>query len=178
MNIIKNDPWLEPYADAINGRHQHVVEKEKELVGKKTLSDFATGHMYFGLHRTDKGWTFREWAPNATEIYLVGDFNDWQEKPAFRMKRVRKTGNWEINLPEKAMKHGDLYKLKVYWEGGCGERIPAWATRVVQDEQTKIFSAQVWNPEKPYKFKKKTFTPNVAPLMIYECHNGGYFRAH
>lgn len=172
MNIIKNDPWLEPYADAINGRHQHVVEKEKELVGKKTLSDFATGHMYFGLHRTDKGWTFREWAPNATEIYLVGDFNDWQEKPAFRMKRVRKTGNWEINLPEKAMKHGDLYKLKVYWEGGCGERIPAWATRVVQDEQTKIFSAQVWNPEKPYKFKKKTFTPNVAPLMIYECHIG------
>lgn len=172
LNIIKNDPWLEPYADAINGRHQHVVEKEKELVGKKTLSDFATGHMYFGLHRTDKGWTFREWAPNATEIYLVGDFNDWQEKPAFRMKRVRKTGNWEINLPEKAMKHGDLYKLKVYWEGGCGERIPAWATRVVQDEQTKIFSAQVWNPEKPYKFKKKTFTPNVAPLMIYECHIG------
>ena len=78
LNIIKNDPWLEPYADAINGRHQHVVEKEKELVGKKTLSDFATGHMYFGLHRTDKGWTFREWAPNATEIYLVGDFNDWQ----------------------------------------------------------------------------------------------------
>lgn len=172
LNIIKSDPWLEPYADAINGRHQHVVEKEKELVGKKTLSDFATGHMYFGLHRTDKGWTFREWAPNATEIYLVGDFNDWQEKPAFRMKRVRKTGNWEINLPEKAMKHGDLYKLKVYWEGGCGERIPAWATRVVQDEQTKIFSAQVWNPEKPYKFKKKTFTPNVAPLMIYECHIG------
>lgn len=39
LNIIKNDPWLEPYADAINGRHQHVVEKEKELVGKKTLSD-------------------------------------------------------------------------------------------------------------------------------------------
>lgn len=155
LNIIKNDPWLEPYANAINGRHQHAIEKEKELVGKKTLSDFATGHMYFGLHRTEKGWTFREWAPNATEIYLVGDFNGWQEKPSFRLKRVRKTGNWEINLPEKALKHGDLYKLKVYWEGGCGERIPAWATRVVQDEQTKIFSAQVWNPEKSYKFKKR-----------------------
>lgn len=54
LNIIKNDPWLEPYANAINGRHQHAIEKEKELVGKKTLSDFATGHMYFGLHRTEK----------------------------------------------------------------------------------------------------------------------------
>ena len=171
LNIIKNDPWLEPYADAINGRHQHVVEKEKELVGKKTLSDFATGHMYFGLHRTDKGWTFREWAPNATHIYMVGTFNNWEEKAAYKLKKL-KNGNWEINLPADAIHHGDLYKLNVYWEGGQGERIPAWATRVVQDEQTKIFSAQVWAPEKPYKFKKKTFKPDTNPLLIYECHIG------
>ena len=58
-----------------------------------------------------------------------------------------------------------LYKLNVYWEGGQGERIPAWATRVVQDEQTKIFSAQVWAPENPYKFKKKTFKPDTNPLL-------------
>ena len=69
LNIIKNDPWLEPYADAINGRHQHVVEKEKELVGKKTLSDFATGHMYFGLHRTDKGSFFMIF--NTLSIVLI-----------------------------------------------------------------------------------------------------------
>ena len=172
LNIIKNDPWLAPYQDAITGRHQHAIDKEKELAGKKTLSDFATGHLYFGLHHTDKGWTFREWAPNATAIYLIGDFNDWTESPKFKLKKVKNSGNWEINLPEKAMKHGDLYKLKVYWEGGCGERIPAWATRVVQDDNTKIFSAQVWNPSKPYKFKKIVFTPNVSPLMIYECHIG------
>ena len=72
----------------------------------------------------------------------------------------------------KALKHGDLYKLKIHWEGGCGERIPAWANRVVQDEQTKIFSAQVWSPEKPYKMKKKTFKPATNPLLIYECHIG------
>ena len=70
------------------------------------------------------------------------------------------------------MRHGDLYKLIVHWEGGCGERIPAWATRVVQDEQTKIFSAQVWSPEKPYKVKKRTFKPNNGSLLIYECHIG------
>ena len=172
LNIIKNDPWLEPYKEAITGRHQHAINKEKELIGKKTLSDFATGHLYFGMHRTEKGWTFREWAPNATEIYLIGDFNGWQEQAKYKLKRVKNTGNWEINLRENAIKHGDLYKLKVYWEGGCGERIPAWATRVVQDDQTKIFSAQVWNPDKPYKFKKKVFVPNVSPLMIYECHIG------
>lgn len=84
----------------------------------------------------------------------------------------QKNGIWEINLPADAIHHGDLYKLNVYWECGQGERIPAWATRVVQDEQTKIFSAQVWAPENPYKFKKKTFKPDTNPLLIYECHIG------
>lgn len=57
LKLIKNDKWLEPFADAINGRHQHAVEKEKELTrnGKISLSDFATGHLYFGLHQTEKG---------------------------------------------------------------------------------------------------------------------------
>ena len=75
-------------------------------------------------------------------------------------------------MKPNVLKHGDLYKLKVYWDGGCGERIPAWVRRVVQDEQTKIFSAQVWEPEKPYNFKKRVFRPNTSPLLIYECHIG------
>ena len=102
---------------------------------------------------------------------MVGTFNNWEEKAAYKLKKL-KNGNWEINLPADAIQHGDLYKLNVYWDGGQGERIPAWATRVVQDEQTKIFSAQVWAPEKPYKFKKKTFKPTTNPLLIYECHIG------
>ncbi len=173
LTIIKNDPWLEPYKDAIEGRHQHAIDKEQELTnkGKITLSDFASGYLYYGLHRTDKGWTFREWAPNATHIYLVGDFSQWEESEKYALKQL-KNGDWELKLKETDLHHGDLYKLHVYWEGGQGERIPAWATRVVQDEQTKIFSAQVWSPEKPYKFKKKTFKPNTSPLLIYECHIG------
>ena len=174
LKIIMNDPWLKDYEPAIAGRHQHAVDKIAELTqgGKTSLSDFATGYLYFGLHKTSTGWVFREWAPNATEIYLVGDFNKWQEKPQYRLKRLKNSGNWEIKLKENALKHGDLYKLKVYWEGGCGERIPAWCRRVVQDDETKIFSAQVWNPEKPYVWKKKTFRPNTSPLLIYECHIG------
>ena len=135
------------------------------------MSDFASGYLYFGLHRTTDGWIFREWAPNATEIFIVGTFNEWKELKKYSLKR-KDYGVWEIKLPADAMRHGDLYKLIVHWEGGCGERIPAWATRVVQDEQTKIFSAQVWSPEKPYKVKKHTFKPNTDPLLIYECHIG------
>lgn len=174
LKLIQGDPWLEPYEEAIDGRHRHALDKEKELTGngRRTLSDFASGYLYFGLHCTATGWILREWAPNATDIYLVGDFNNWEERKEYRLKRMKGSGNWEVKLKPGAVKHGDHYKLKVYWEGGCGERIPAWARRVVQDEQTRIFSAQVWNPEKPYVFKKKTFKPNTDPLLIYECHIG------
>ena len=174
IGLVKNDPWLEPYEDAIRGRHDHALWKMGQLTagGKRTLSDFASGHLYFGLHKLAKGWVFREWAPNATEIYLIGDFNDWKETPKYKLKRIEGTGNWELKLSEKAIKHGDLYKMKVKWNGGEGERIPAWCQRVVQDDSTKIFSAQVWNPEKPYVFKRKRFKADRSPLLIYECHVG------
>ena len=175
IGIVANDPWLEPYEDAIRGRHDHAVWMENELTnkGKMSLSDFANGHEYYGLHRDDKGkWIFREWAPNATAIYLIGDFNDWKEDEKFAAKRVKNSGNWELKLPAKALAHGQLYKMSVHWDGGQGERIPAWCRRVVQDSETKIFSAQVWAPEQPYVWKKKTFKPNTAPLLIYEAHIG------
>ena len=173
LKIVKNDPWLEPFEGAIQGRHDHVLHKLHELTaGKKPLSEFADGHLYFGLHKTEKGWVIREWAPNATAIYLIGDFNGWQENEKYAFKRLKNSGNWELKLPAKALNHQDLYKLKVHWEGGEGERIPAWCRRVVQDDDTKIFSAQVWAPEQEYVFKKKTFKPNTAPLLIYECHIG------
>ncbi|MBR6368205.1 MAG: alpha amylase C-terminal domain-containing protein [Bacteroidaceae bacterium] len=174
LKILKKDAWLEPYSMAINGRHRHYLDKKNELTGngEKTLSEFATGYLYFGLRRISKGWAFREWAPHATEIYLIGDFNNWKESEKFKLKRITESGNWELILPPSTIKHGDLYKMKVYWNGGCGERIPAWCQRVVQDEQTKVFCAQVYEPDKPYRFKKKNFKPNVNPLLIYECHIG------
>ena len=173
IGLVKNDSWLEPYEAAIVGRHEHALYKLNELTnnGKQSLSDFASGYLYFGLHRTDKGWVFREWAPNATAIYLVGDFNSWTELAPYQLK-PKKNGVWEINLPSRAMKHGDLYKLHIHWNGGEGERIPAWTNRVVQDDVTKIFSAQVWAPEEQYQWKVKKFKPNTSPLLIYECHIG------
>ena len=175
IGIVKNDPWLEPFEAAIRGRHDHAQWMINRLTdnGKKTLSDFATGYLYYGMHKDKRGsWVFREWAPNATDIYLIGDFNDWKEDEKYRMKRHKDSDVWEIKLPAKSMKHGDLYKMKVKWDGGEGERIPAWVRRVVQDEETKVFSAQIWAPEEEYKWKKKTFKPTRNPLFIYECHIG------
>lgn len=174
LGILKNDPWLEPYAEAIIGRHNDALRRERELLRgvEGGLDGFANAHNYFGLHRTADGdWVFREWAPNATAISLMGDFNGWQRGlPAYSLTRLD-NGVWEIVLPASAMSHGQLYKMFVEWPGGCGERIPAYATRVVQDGNTHIFSAQVWAPA-PYNWQVKTFVPDVKPLLIYECHVG------
>ena len=171
LNILKNDPWLEPYASAIIGRHNDAVNKELELCGPDgKLESFANAHNYFGLHRTADGWVFREWAPNATAITLIGDFSKWKELKKYALK-PKKNGVWELKLKGDAISHGDLYKMIVTWDGGRGERIPAYATRVVQDENTHVFSAQVWAPD-AYKWKVKRFRPDTRPLLIYECHIG------
>lgn len=173
LKIVRDDEWLQPFEAAIQGRHEHVNNKIADLTGGKgSLSDFADGHLYFGLHRTPRQWVLREWAPNATAIYLTGTFNQWQELPNYALKRIDENGTWELKLPAKALHHLDLYKLSIHWDGGQGERVPAWATRVVQDEKTKIFSAQVWHPEHAYEWKKQTFRPKRGPLFIYECHIG------
>lgn len=174
LRLIRNDKYLAEYAEAINGRHQSAINKIAELTqdGKQTLSEFASGYLYFGLHKQNDGWVIREWAPNATAIYLIGDFNGWKEDGHYAFKQIKGTGNWELKLPQKALKHGDLYKMSVHWGGGQGERIPAWVRRVVQDEQTKIFSAQVWDPETTYTWQNTKFKPNTSPLLIYECHIG------
>jgi len=173
LPIIKNDPWLAPFADAINGRHKDAIDKEADLTSAcGTLSEFANAHEYFGLHRLPSGdWVIREWAPNATSINLMGDFSDWKELEKYAFKRID-GGVWELKLLPTDLCHGQLYKMLVRWPGGQGERIPAYARRVVQDENTHIFSAQVWAPEQPYKWRHRSFRPDTKPLLIYECHIG------
>lgn len=173
LKLIKNDTYLEPFSDAINGRYQAAIDKKNELVGEKgNLNDFATGYLYFGLHKTEDTWILREWAPNAIDIFVVGDFNDWKESAKYAMKRIKGTGNWEIKIKNKNFRHGTHFKLMIHWDGGCGERIPAWATRVVQDPETHLFSAQVWDPEEKYVWTCNKFKPDTDPLLIYECHIG------
>ena len=175
LNIIKHDPWLKPFAAAIEGRHNDAVNKERELTAEAgSLDNFANAHNYFGLHRTSRGgWIFREWAPNATAITLIGDFSGWKPMKKFALRRVNGSdGVWETRVRPSDIHHGQHYKMLVEWDSGQGERIPAYAQRVVQDPETGLFSAQVWDPENPYVWKVKKFDPDTRPLMIYECHIG------
>ncbi len=170
--IWEIDPWLEPYQGVITSRRQNAIKKENDLLsGDMRLTDFANAHHYFGMHRTKSGWVFREWAPNATAIYLTGFFSDWETQPHYALKPIG-NGVWEGIFQEKDFSHEMLYKLSVHWPGGHGERLPAYATRVVQDEDTKIFSAQIWQPEKNYQWQYDHKRQRPENPLIYEAHTG------
>lgn len=172
LALIKHDKNLTQFEEIIERRYSNTLKKEFDLTGcKGTLSDFANGHLYFGLHQILNGWVFREWAPNAKKIYMVGDFSNWAESESYRLLHLE-NGIWEIWLDPEQIVHGQHYKLVIHAENGKFERVPAWARRVVQNDATKIFSAQVWYPEAQYEFKISHFKPQASPLLIYECHVG------
>ena len=165
------DPYLNDYRSILTARAERAAAVEKDICGGN-LADFASGHEFFGLHFHDGKWIFREWAPNATGIYLIGEFSGWNELPEYKLSPAAH-GVWEIILPEEALKHNMLYRLSMHWPGGRGDRIPAWARRVVQDHHSKIFNAQVWRPEKHWTFKHKIpVIPADDPILIYEAHPG------
>lgn len=170
LPLVKNDSYLLPYEQIIEARHQAYMRKLTAYTATwAKLSDFALGYLYYGMHSDEKNYIFREWAPNATAIYLKGDFNDWQIDEQYRFQALE-NGNWELKVSKGLLKHEQLYKLQMQWEGGEGERIPAYARRVVQDDGTKVFAAQIWLP-KTYKWKNDRPKNDDKPL-IYEAHIG------
>ena len=169
-DFVKKDPYLKPHLPTILGRLRKAFNREQELAGAGGLKDFALGHLHFGLHQVPDGWVLREWAPHATKVFLLGEFSGWQAREEFSLER-KEGGCWELELPGDILRHGDPYRLQVCWEGGQGDRIPAWARRVVQDPDTLLFNAQVWAPGEPFQWQNDPPAQEEAPL-IYEAHPG------
>ena len=172
---LLDDPYLKPFEPAVRGRSKRAFDRADELTcGRSTLADWANAHHYFGLHREGRGWVFREWAPKATSMWLVGDFNGWKIDPDFELFRIRGTDVWERRIAAKKIKAGDRYHLEMRWEGGHGERIPAYARYVLQDPETKLFEACVWQSKyrwKNGKAKVRKGGRRDTPF-IYEAHVG------
>lgn len=170
QRLTKHDPWLEPHSTQLDQRLAHVQHYRERIVGTGSLVDFAQGYNHFGLHQSGGGVVLREWAPAATKIYLLCEANKWQDAEQYAFTRGA-NGEWELNLLADVLPHGAKYKLHMYWDGGDGYRVPAWATYVVQDDTTKQFDAVVWRPRTPYAWQRTDFTPSELPL-IYEAHIG------
>ncbi len=171
-DILHIDPYLAPYSDAIDQRMEQYRHTRQRLVGKDgTLVDFANGYGYFGIHPTGDGWVYREWAPGADALYFTGDFNAW-DTTACPMTRLD-NGVFEVVLSGKdTLQVGQKVQVIVRHGEETLRRIPAYATRVVQDPTTYLWCAEVddtlWDG---FRWTDGDFHPAATPF-IYECHIG------
>ncbi|MBU1195407.1 MAG: alpha amylase C-terminal domain-containing protein [Proteobacteria bacterium] len=168
-----NDPYLLSFAGVIRSRIDaaHHLKQQIEEYKPGGLYSFADYHDIFGLHFDGHHWVMCEWAPNASKIFVLCDKNGWQKHDAYRLEK-KENGVFETVFPGQIFSHGDLFRLKVVWDGGEGDRIPTAATRVVQDTETLMFNAQVWHPEQPYLWKIPEPEFSDESLLIYEAHVG------
>lgn len=175
ITIFDRDPFLQEYKDDIKLRVEAYQRKRKEVLGdEKKLSLIANFHHYYGLHKTRTGWIYREWAPEADQVLLTGDFNNWdnQSHPLTRLDDK----SWEISIKGiKKLDHNSRIKVIIRKDGVDHYRVPMFINKVKQEVYSDgriDFYGLVNNPTKSYKFKndfkiEKTFQP-----YIYESHIG------
>ncbi|WP_194778273.1 alpha-amylase family glycosyl hydrolase [Pararhodonellum marinum] len=179
LAIVKEDSWLEPYNEEIHARYERfkaALAEIEEVEG--SLKYFAEGHLYYGVnfHPVRNGWVYREWAPEADQLFLTGDFNGWS-RDSHKLKKDKR-GDWEIFLPYEDYKasfvHGSKIKVHIHAKNGAIDRIPAYITRVIQDPESHDFAGQLWFPEKAFEWTDQKFKPGKSheQLFIYECHVG------
>lgn len=178
--ITRIDPTLKPYARKLRDRHAYYrAGLEKLDAAGGLLGSASLGHAYFGFNRGElygkAGVWYREWAPGALQLRLIGDFNNW-DRNAHPMVRDQ-WGVWSLFLPDDRfggrLTHGSRVKVHVVAEdGSTQDRIPAYIRRVMQEPPDRgQFVGQYWDPSRPYKFVNE---PPVLKggLRIYEAHVG------
>ncbi|MBQ6555290.1 MAG: alpha amylase C-terminal domain-containing protein [Firmicutes bacterium] len=168
--IIELHPELAPYEGDINMRMERYKAKKKQILGSaKKLTDFANAHKYFGFHKTENGWVYREWAPGADKLYLTGDFNEWQwlDDPLTKLEN----GVWEIELPDSKIQKGSRVITVVENGDRRTQHLPLYTRRAVQDWRNGSWCCEVWDDLEPYAWTDANFKCTEAPL-IYETHVG------
>ena len=168
--ILKIDPMLKPYEKEIDLRVENYRRKKQQLLKPgQNLAEFANGYLYFGFHQEEEGWYYREWAPGADMVFLTGDFNHW-DRYAHPLTK-KENGVFELFLPGKnALSDGSRVMAVIVRKGKELDRIPLYATRVVQDPVTHQWDAVIHVP-RPFDWTDIVFRPK-RNLWIYECHIG------
>ena len=163
--ILQIDPYLKPFEKDIELRMSSYKNMKKALLGKdRKLEDLANGYKYFGFHRTETGWVYREWAPAAEAMFLTGDFNNW-DVYACPMKKLT-GGVFEVELEGKdALQPGQKVQAVVIYQGQTLRRIPLYATRVVQDPNTRLFCAEIEDTFAAFPWTDEGFKPQTPPLI-------------
>ncbi len=177
--IISIDPWLKPYADKLRARYSKYLAAKRKIDDQGGLLGAPSlGHRYFGFNRGEMfgkpGVWYREWAPGALQLRLIGDFNGWNR---FGNPMVRdQWGIWSLFLPDEDFAdkfvHGSRVKVHVVDENGNRiDRIPAYIRYALQEDAKGHFVGVFWNPPQPYQFKNQR--PKLqGGLRVYEAHVG------
>ena len=170
--ILELNPQLQSFAGDIDLRmFLYRATKDRILGEGQTLNDFANAHNYYGFHRTETGWVYREWAPSAYALYLEGEFNNWN--PTSHPLKKLDNGNWEIELEgEDALWDGCKVKTVVDANMTRTEHLPLYCRRAVQNKTNNSFEAEVVDPAIPFEWtdadfvgEEKLYTRRVVPLF-------------
>ena len=169
--ILELNPQLVPFSDNIDLRmNLYRNTKNRLLTAGQDLKDFANGHNFYGFHHVEGGWYYREWAPSADQLYLEGEFNNWNPT-SHPMKRLDGE-NWELYLPgDDALWHGCKVKTVVDYHGSRTEHLPLYIRRVIQNKSNNTFDAEVVDDRRAFPWTDQDFV-GEDQLYIYEAHVG------
>ena len=138
-------------------------------------------YKFLGNHKAEYngkiGQSFAVWAPKAKSVYLVGDFNDWNET-SHPLENMYNSGIWSIFTTE--LKEGDIYKYNVV---GCDGVSRLKSDPYGRFAELRPETASIVYEEKKYKWKDKKYLKeknkkkyNNEPMNIYEVHLGSWKR--
>ena len=157
----------------------HVTEYDMYLFGEGThYNIYEKLGAHPGKKGRKKGIYFDVWAPNASNVWVIGSFNDWDET-ATPMERLEPNGIYEAFVPEAKM--GDMYKYLIETSEGeylykadpyanYAELRPGTASRIADISELK-WTDDVWMEQ-----RAKQSDVYEQPLSIYEVHPGSWMR--
>ncbi|MBQ3553461.1 MAG: 1,4-alpha-glucan branching protein GlgB [Clostridia bacterium] len=157
-------------------------EESVHLLTEQDIKQFISGELYdayrlFGCHKNGQNYLFRVWAPHATGVSVVGDFNNWspEKNP---MKQKDNTGIWETEIT--GLSEFDNYKYAIGApDGRLLFKADPYGTHMETRPQTasKVYDISdfSWSDDE-WQSEKRKKNPLEQPINIYELHLGSWKR--
>ena len=170
---------------------EHFVDSTKPVWNYSLFTDtdirnYQNGNLYngyqlFGNHATEvlntQGFYFAVWAPNATEVAVVGDFNNWQTDKHPLFVRLDSSGIWEGFIPN--FKKGDAYKYHIKgYKGVAIDKGDPYANywEVRPQTASKSWNMQYNWDDGEWMKKRKKHNALDAAWSVYEVHLASWMR--
>ena len=170
---------------------EHFVDSTKPVWNYSLFTDtdirnYQNGNLYngyelFGNHETEvlntKGFYFAVWAPNATEVSVVGHFNNWQKREHLLFVRLDRSGIWEGFIPK--FKKGETYKYHIKgFKGAAIDKGDPYANywEVRPETASVSWNMQYHWADGEWMNKRKKHNALTAAWSVYEVHLASWMR--